>query len=174
MEIRATVPQIDKHKIEQAVKMILEAIGEDINREGLIETPRRVAKAYAEIFKGYNVNEKEILGKQFDAEFPQDVEVKGITFFSVCEHHLLPFFGICNIKYRPKKKVVGLSKLNRIVQAKASKLQIQERLTYEIAKAIKDNVECEFVEVEIEARHLCVEMRGIKDTNSNTVTSIRI
>ena len=171
MEIKPTIPQVNRNQIEKAVRMILEAIGEDPNREGLLETPQRVSKAFAEIFGGYAFDFSS-LKKNFTVKEAQEIEIKGIKFYSMCEHHILPFFGECNIKFVPKEQgeIIGLSKIPRLVKMKARKLQVQEQLTYEIAEELQNLIECQSLEVEIIARHLCVEMRGINETNSETIT----
>lgn len=161
---------IDKEKIEQAVKLLLEGIGENVNREGLIETPQRVARMYEEIFGGLECNAKEHLSKTFESNMNDMVIEKDITFYSMCEHHLLPFFGVVHIAYIPNGKVVGLSKLARTVEVFARRPQIQENMTTQIAEAIMDNLHAKGVMVMIEAEHLCMSMRGIKKPGSKTVT----
>ena len=172
-------------KRTQAIKMLLETIpGENAEREGLLETPKRVANMYEEIFGGYEMDPATILSKTFDAGnthddecVPVDVYVNGIVivkdipFFSHCEHHMVPFIGKVNIAYVPKDRVVGLSKLARLVECFARRLQIQERLTNEIADAIIENLDPVGVMVTVQAEHLCMTMRGVKKPGAKTVTS---
>jgi GTP cyclohydrolase I len=159
-------------KIEDAVKNILEAIGEDRNREGLIKTPHRVAKAFKHIFGGYQQNAKEILQSAlFETKNSEMVVVKDIEFYSMCEHHMLPVIGKAHIGYIPNGKVTGLSKLPRVVDVFARRLQIQENMTEEIADAISDAINPKGVAVVITARHMCMEMRGVEKCNSKTTTS---
>ena len=161
---------VDEEKIQKAVTMILEAIGENPEREGLRETPQRVARMYAELTSGYNDNAKTHLSKVFTAENAEVVLEKDITFHSLCEHHMLPFFGKVHIAYIPNRKVVGLSKLARVVETFARRLQIQEQMTNQIADAINDELSPKGVFVIIEAEHTCMTMRGIKKIGSKTVT----
>ncbi len=163
---------VDLKKIEYATKMILEAIGEDINREGLIKTPKRVAKAFEEICGGYFQNPKDVLNDAlFESTNNEMVVVRDIEFYSMCEHHILPFFGRVHVAYIPDKKVVGLSKIPRMVNVFSRRLQIQEQLTEQIADAIMDVVKPKGVGVVIHARHMCMEMRGVKSKYSYTSTS---
>lgn len=161
---------VDEEKIQKAVTMILEAIGENPEREGLRETPQRVARMYAELTSGYNDSAKTHLSKVFTAENAEVVLEKDITFHSLCEHHMLPFFGKVHIAYIPNGKVVGLSKLARVVETFARRLQIQEQMTNQIADAIDDELSPKGVFVIIEAEHTCMTMRGIKKIGSKTVT----
>ncbi|MCR4934696.1 MAG: GTP cyclohydrolase I FolE [Lachnospiraceae bacterium] len=161
---------IDKKKIEEAVKLFLEGIGEDPNREGLVETPDRIARMCEEIYAGPEMNIDEILKKRFKVENSEMVLEKDITFYSTCEHHLLPFFGKVHIAYIPNKEVVGLSKLARTVEVYARRLQMQEQLTSQIADALCKNLSPKGVMVVIEAEHTCMTMRGIKKPGSKTVT----
>lgn len=162
---------MNKEKIMEGVKLILEGIGEDINREGLIETPDRIARMYMEIFEGLGKDAKDILSKTFQVENNDLVLEKDITFFSMCEHHLVPFFGKVHIAYIPKGKVAGLSKLARTVEVYAKKPQLQERLTTEIADAIMEYLDAEGAMVVIEAEHTCMTMRGVKKPGAKTVTT---
>ena len=162
---------MNKEKIMEGVKLILEGIGEDVNREGLIETPDRIARMYMEIFDGIGKDAKEILSKTFEVENNDLVLEKDITFFSMCEHHLVPFFGKAHIAYIPKGKVAGLSKLARTVEVYAKKPQLQERLTTEIADAIMEYLDAEGAMVVIEAEHTCMTMRGVKKPGAKTVTT---
>lgn len=162
--------KVDLEKIEKAVEMILEAIGEDKNREGLIETPKRVAKMYEEIFAGMNEDAATHLEKTFTVDSRNIVVEKDIFFHSTCEHHLMPFFGVCHIAYIPDEKVAGLSKLARTVEVFARRPQIQEQLTEQIAKAIMENLNAKGAAVYIEAEHMCMSMRGVKKPGTKTVT----
>ena len=161
---------VDEERIQKAVTMILEAIGENPEREGLRETPQRVARMYAELTSGYNDSAKTHLSKVFTAENAEVVLEKDITFHSLCEHHMLPFFGKVHIAYIPNGKVLGLSKLARVVETFARRLQIQEQMTNQIADAINDELSPKGVFVIIEAEHTCMTMRGIKKIGSKTVT----
>ncbi|MGI5911488.1 MAG: GTP cyclohydrolase I FolE [Syntrophomonadaceae bacterium] len=163
---------IDKAKIEKAVKLILEAIGEDVDREGLLNTPRRVADMYEEIFAGLQVNPREFLQVSFTEYHDELVLVKDIPIYSLCEHHLLPFYGRAHVAYIPRGgKVVGISKLARVADTYAHRPQLQERLTSQIADCINDTLNPFGVGVIIEAEHMCMTMRGIKKPGSTTVTS---
>ncbi len=160
--------QVDKEKIEIAVQMILEAVGEDPKREGLIETPERVARMFEELTKGYNEDASEHLAKVFKASGSDFVLEKDITFSSTCEHHLMPFFGKVHIGYVPNEKVVGLSKLARTVEVFAKRLQLQEKLNGQIADSIYENLQPKGVIVAVEAEHTCMTVRGIKKVGSKT------
>jgi len=163
---------IDLKAIEKATENILKAIGEDPNREGLIKTPKRVAKAFEEICSGYFKDPKEVLNDAlFESTNNEMVVVRDIEFYSMCEHHILPFFGRVHVAYIPDKKVVGLSKIPRMVEVFARRLQIQEQLTEQIADAIMDVVKPKGVGVVIHARHMCMEMRGVKSKYSYTSSS---
>jgi GTP cyclohydrolase I len=163
---------VDKVKIDRAVRTIIEAIGEDQNREGLVETPRRIAEMYAELFEGLTQDPREVLQVTFEAEKYQEMVIlKDIPFYSMCEHHFLPFHGVAHIGYIPKGAIVGISKLARAVEILARRPQLQERLTGQIADAIMESLEPQGVGVIIEAEHLCVTMRGIKKPGSVVVTS---
>lgn len=163
---------IDKERVRKAVREILLAIGDDPDREGLLETPDRVARMYEEIFAGLHQNPKELV-KVFQEESHEEmVLVKDIPLYSVCEHHLLPFVGVAHVVYIPKKgKVMGLSKLARIVDLIAKKPQLQERLSSQVADVIMDTINPLGVAVVVEAEHLCMTMRGIKKPGSKTITS---
>ncbi len=161
---------MDKEKIKQAVTLFLEGIGEDTKREGLIETPERIAQMCEELFAGYESSAAEHLGRTFSSKQTGLVVEKDITFYSVCEHHLLPFYGKVHIGYIPDGRVVGLSKLARTVEVYARRAQIQEQLTDQIADAVMDILEPRAVLVMIEAEHMCMTMRGIKKPGSKTVT----
>ena len=164
---------IDRLELRDHVTEILKLLGEDPEREGLRKTPLRVEKAYQHFTKGYQQDAAEILKSAvFNAsDYDEMVIVKDIDMFSMCEHHLLPFFGKCHIAYLPDKKVVGLSKLPRVVEVFARRLQIQEKLTTQIAKAIESALKPKGVGVVIEALHLCVMMRGVEKNNAHMVTS---
>lgn len=161
---------IDKEKIQKAVKMLLEAIGEDPEREGLLDTPKRVANMYEELTAGYRDDEKIHLSKTFDVKSSNIVIEKDISFTSMCEHHLMPFFGKIAIAYIPGDRVVGLSKLARTVEVFARRLQLQERLTNQIAQAVMENLNAKGVIVLCEAEHTCMTARGVKKVGSKTVT----
>ena len=159
-------------RFEDAVKTILISSGEDINREGLIDTPKRVKKAFKHILGGYELDAKEILTKAlFTTTNEQMVLIKDIEFYSMCEHHMLPIIGKAHVAYIPNGKVVGLSKIPRVVDVFARRLQIQEQLTEQIANAINDTINPKGVGVVIDARHMCMEMRGVEKICSSTVTS---
>ncbi|MGQ9556502.1 MAG: GTP cyclohydrolase I FolE [Desulfurispora sp.] len=163
---------IDKQKIELAVRMILEAIGEDPEREGLLETPARVARMYEEIFAGMWEDPAAHLQKMFSEEHEEMVLVKDIPFYSMCEHHLLPFFGRAHVAYIPRQgNVTGLSKLARVVEGYSRRPQLQERLTTQIADAIMRQLRPHGVLVVLEAEHMCMTLRGVRKPGSKTVTS---
>lgn len=163
---------INEEKIEQAVRLFLEGIGEDINREGLLDTPKRVARMCHKLYGGLEENPKEHLDKQFQATNNNMVVEKDITFYSTCEHHLLPFFGKAHVAYIPDKKVAGLSKLARTVEVFARRAQIQENMTAQIADALEEYLKPKGVMVMIEAEHLCMSMRGVEKPGSKTVSII--
>ncbi len=156
--------------VEKLIKDLLIELGEDTERAGLIETPQRVAKYYAEITSGYKVKEEEII-KTFPAESNNELVIeKNINFFSSCEHHIVPFFGTVDIGYLPDKKIMGLSKFSRIVNMFALRLQTQERLNDQILEIVVKNLNPRGCSVRIKAAHLCIAMRGVRDTNSETIT----
>lgn len=161
---------MDKDKISRAVLLFLEGIGEDPKREGLIETPGRIADMCEELFGGIKADATEHLTKTFHTSGSNMVVEKNITFYSVCEHHLLPFYGKVHIGYVPDGKVVGLSKLARTVEVYARRPQIQEQLTYQIAEAVMEILKPKGVMVYIEAEHMCMTMRGVKKPGTKTVT----
>ena len=161
---------MDREKAMKAVKELLEALGEDCEREGLKETPRRVADAFAEFTSGENMSAKDALSTTFNVDGGDMVIEKDISFSSTCEHHLMPFFGKIAIAYIPDKKVVGLSKLARCVEVFAKRLQLQERLTEQIADAIMEHLAPKGVLVWCEAEHTCMTCRGVKKAGSKTVT----
>ena len=151
---------------------ILIGIGEDPEREGLLKTPQRVAKAYAELMDGYSKDaEKLINGALFTVDYDQMVVVNDIEFYSMCEHHMLPFFGHAHVAYLPNGKVIGLSKIPRIVDMFAHRLQVQERLTQQIAELIDDQIHPQGVAVVVEAQHMCMTMRGVKKQEATMTTS---
>ena len=154
---------------------LLRRIGEDPDRDGLLSTPKRVEKSLAFLTKGYTEDPNEILrGALFDVDYDEMVIVRDVEMFSLCEHHMLPFFGKVHVAYIPKGKVIGLSKIARLVEVFARRLQVQERLTRQIADAIQEAIAPHGVGVVVEARHLCMMMRGIEKQNSSTVTSAMV
>ena len=164
---------IDETKIRQGVRLLLEGIGEDPAREGLLDTPDRIARMSRELFSGMGRDAREELSKTFHVDGNEMVLEKDIPFYSVCEHHMLPFFGRAHICYVPDGKVVGISKLGRTVEVYARRLQIQERLTAQIADDIMQWLCPKGVWVMLEAEHMCVSMRGVKKPGSQTVTVVR-
>lgn len=170
----ASVPgSVDLPRIEAAVREILEAIGEDPRRDGLIDTPRRVARMYEEIFAGLREDPGDHLKVVFDADHDEMVMVKDIPIFSVCEHHLVPWFGRAHVAYIPNEdgRITGLSKLARLVEGFSRRPQVQERLTTQVADRIQDVLEPRGVLVVVEAEHLCMSMRGVRKPGATTVTS---
>ncbi len=162
----------DKEIVAESVTHILRAVGEDPEREGLLATPSRVARSYDELLIGYKVDPTALLNNaMFDVTYSEMVVVSDIDFYSLCEHHMLPFFGKAHVAYIPSKKVVGLSKIPRIVEAYARRLQIQERMTNEIAHLINDLIEPQGVAVVIDGLHMCMAMRGAKKANARMRTS---
>ena len=162
---------VDQEKIEEAIGLLLEGIGEDASREGLAETPARIARMYGELFAGMQEDAKTHLSRRFCVESNEMVLEKDIVFYSMCEHHLMPFYGKAHIAYIPNGYVVGLSKLARTVEVFARRLQIQERLTAQIADAVMKELEPQGVMVLVEAEHMCMTMRGVKKPGSRTVTT---
>jgi GTP cyclohydrolase I len=164
--------RIDRTKIEEAVRLILNAIGEDPNREGLLDTPKRVAKMYEEVFSGLDEDPKQHFETIFSEDHEELVLVKDISFYSMCEHHLVPFFGKAHVAYIPKNgRVTGLSKLARAVEAVAKRPQLQERITSTIADIMMDKLEPYGVMIVVEAEHMCMTMRGVKKPGSKTITT---
>lgn len=161
---------MDEVKIEEAVRLFLEAVGEDYHREGLLDTPKRISEMCKEIFGGIGQNASEYLDVTFEAEGNEMVLEKDITFYSMCEHHLLPFFGKTHIAYIPDGRVAGLSKLARTVETYARRPQIQENLTAQIADAIMEYLKPKGVMVMLEAEHLCMSMRGVNKPGARTVS----
>jgi GTP cyclohydrolase IA len=165
------IKKIDFKKIEQAVTQILLAVGEDVDREGLKDTPARVARMYGELLAGVREDPKQYVKSIFTEEHDEIVLLRDIPFYSVCEHHLMPFIGKAHVAYLPKGKVIGISKLARIVDCFAQRLQVQERLTTQVADFIMDNLKPQGVAVVIEASHSCITIRGAQKPNSTMVTS---
>ena len=164
---------IDHEKVKEGVRLLLEGIGEDVTREGLVETPDRIARMYEEIYGGMEEDASEHLKKRVHVDNDAMVLEKDITFYSTCEHHLLPFYGKAHIAYIPNGEVVGLSKLARTVEVFARRLQLQEQLTGQIADALEKELNPKGVMVMIEAEHMCMTMRGIKKPGSQTVTIVK-
>ncbi len=159
-------------ELQKLIRRQIELIGEDPDREGLVRTPRRVAEAFKFLAGGYTEDPKEVLNDAlFESTSDEMVIVKDIDFYSLCEHHMLPFFGKCHVAYLPTKKVVGLSKIPRLVDVYARRLQIQERMTQEIATMLMELIQPEGVGVVVEAQHLCMMMRGVQKQNSYAITS---
>lgn len=169
----ATAATFDQERAEAAVRELLIAVGEDPDREGLKETPARVARAYAEVFAGLHTDPTEVLSKTFSEDHQELVLVRDIPIYSTCEHHLVPFFGTAHIGYIPNKegKVTGLSKLARLADLYAKRPQVQERLTSQIADALVDKLDAQSVMVVLECEHLCMAMRGIRKPGATTTTS---
>jgi GTP cyclohydrolase I len=163
---------IDRDRVAQAVGEIIAAIGEDASREGLVNTPSRIADMYAEVFSGISQEPKELLAVGFEEEEHEEMVVlKDIPFYSMCEHHFLPFHGLAHVGYIPRGRLVGISKLARVVEILARRPQLQERLTGQIADTVLEALEAQGVGVVIEAEHLCMTMRGIRKPGSRLVTS---
>ena len=164
---------VDLPRIERAVREILSAIGEDPDRDGLVDTPARVARTYAEQFSGLSQHPEDVLGTVFDADHDEMILVRDIEVYSTCEHHLVPFFGRAHVAYIPNEKgqITGLSKLARLVDIYARRPQVQERMTSQIADALMRVLEPRGALVVIEAEHLCISMRGVRKPGAKTVTS---
>ncbi len=162
---------VDLPRIERAVREILAAVGEDPDRDGLLETPARVARMYAELFAGLSLQPGRHLQKTFDEQYDELVLVRDITFNSMCEHHLLPFIGKAHVGYLPRGKVVGLSKLARVVDEVSKKPQVQERMTHQIADLLQQELDPKGVIVMLEASHSCMTIRGIRKPGSLTITN---
>ena len=162
----------DKDKIREGVKLILEGIGEDINREGLIETPNRIAAMYEELAAGYNEDASNHLQTKFHVDDNDMVMEKDIHFYSFCEHHMLPFYGTAAVAYIPDGEIVGLSKIARTIEVFAKRFQLQERLTAQVADAFMEELAPQGVMVLVEAEHMCMTMRGIKKPGTKTVTVV--
>jgi GTP cyclohydrolase I len=172
-EPRPEIPPYDQARAEAAVRELLLAVGEDPSREGLLETPARVARAYAELLSGMRLGAEDVLTTTFDLGHDEMILVRDIEVWSMCEHHLVPFTGVAHIGYIPNQngRITGLSKLARLVDVYARRLQVQERLTTQIAEALMDILEARGAIVVIEAEHLCMTMRGVRKPGSKTVTS---
>jgi GTP cyclohydrolase I len=159
-------------QVSDLVERLLRLVGEDPKRDGLLKTPERVARAYEYLTKGYREDVDEVLnGALFPIKYDEMVIVKDIDFFSICEHHLLPFFGKCHVAYLPDKKIVGLSKIPKLVEVFSRRLQVQERLTVQIAETVQEKLKPQGVAVVMEAQHLCMMMRGVEKQNATAVTS---
>ena len=170
--ISASMPGDPDSDLRDAARRLLLAIGEDTEREGLVDTPRRVAESLAHLTEGYLMHPSEVVRNAiFEHAGQEPVTMRDVPFYSLCEHHLLPFFGRCHVAYMPSGKVLGLSKLPRLVDVFAHRLQLQERLTEQIANAVEEVVDARGVAVVMEARHMCLEMRGVEKHDSDTVTS---
>jgi GTP cyclohydrolase I len=165
--------KFDEKKAAKAIRLLLESFGEDIQRDGIKNTPQRVAKFYKEALSGNQINPLKIIEKQYSCQDHEEIIfLKDISFFSICEHHLLPFFGKAHIAYIPQEdKIVGISKLVRLIEVFSQRLQIQERLSKEIAEAVMESLKPKGVMVVMEAEHLCMTMRGVKKTGSKVITS---
>jgi GTP cyclohydrolase IA len=164
--------QQDLPTIEAAIRDVLVSVGEDPDRDGLLKTPNRVARMYDELLSGYSTNPEQLLnGAIFDVDYSEMVLVRDIEFYSLCEHHMLPFIGHAHVAYSPRRKVVGLSKIPRIVDMFARRLQIQERMTTQIAEFMMDVLEPCGVGVVVEGEHMCSMMRGVKKANARMITS---
>jgi GTP cyclohydrolase I len=162
----------DTGAIQALVEQILFLLGEDPTRDGLVKTPERVAKAYKFFTQGYQEDPAEILnGALYPIEYDEMVVIRDIDFFSLCEHHLLPFYGKCHVAYLPSRQIVGLSKIPRLVEVYSRRLQVQERLTVQIAETLQQTLNPQGVAVVMEARHLCMMMRGVETPNAVAVTS---
>ena len=162
---------IDLEPITQAIETILRAVGEDPTREGLLQTPQRVARMYHELFSGLHEDPSELLDVSFTEEYDEMIVLRDIPFHSICEHHLLPFMGRAHVAYLPSGKIVGISKLARVVDAYSRRPQLQERLTTQIADLLMDKLEAQGVGVILEATHTCMTIRGVKKSGSLMVTS---
>ncbi len=163
---------VDEKKVKEAIVLLLEGIGEDVNREGLKDTPDRIARMYTEILAGHEDDASVHLSKRFHVENNEMVLEKDIVFYSMCEHHMMPFYGKAHIAYIPNGEVVGLSKLARTVEVFARRLQLQEQMTAQIADAMMEELTPQGVMVVLEAEHLCMTMRGVKKPGSKTVTVV--
>jgi GTP cyclohydrolase I len=165
-------PHLDGAAMEEQIRYILKAIGEDPDREGLLKTPRRVAQALTYLTRGYAMDPEQVINDAlFTEEYEEMIVQKDIDFFSLCEHHMLPFFGKAHVAYIPHHKIVGISKLARLVDVYARRLQVQERMTNQIANTIMDKLDALGVAVVLEAEHLCMRMRGVEKQNSYVITS---
>ncbi|WP_318502725.1 GTP cyclohydrolase I FolE [Bacillus sp. T3] len=164
--------KVNRAQIEEGIRLILEAVGEDPNREGLLDTPKRVAKMYEEVFSGLTIDPKEYFDTIFSENHEELVLVKDIPFYSMCEHHLVPFYGVAHVAYIPRNgKVAGLSKLARAVEAVSRRPQLQERITATVVDTIMETLEPHGAMVVVEAEHMCMTMRGVNKPGAKTVTS---
>lgn len=161
----------NREQIEHHVREILRLIGEDVDREGLLDTPARVTRMYEEIFAGYSVKPEDVLGVTFDEQHEELVIIKDIVYYSQCEHHMAPFYGKVHVGYIPSGKIAGLSKFARLVDAVTRRLQVQERITSEIADILEENLKPHGVMVVVEGEHMCMCARGVRKYGSKTVTS---
>lgn len=172
MKETSTKSEEKTHQLREAIEKLLRLVGEDPSREGLTKTPERVATMFRFLTKGYTEDIDHVLnGALFPIKYDEMVIVKDIDFFSLCEHHLVPFFGKCHLAYLPDKKIIGLSKLPRLVEIFSRRLQVQERLTQQIAETIQEKIKPQGVAVVIEAQHLCMMMRGVEKQNATAITS---
>ncbi|MGQ9683511.1 MAG: GTP cyclohydrolase I FolE [Anaerolineae bacterium] len=162
---------VDQERIQRAVRELIEAIGEDPEREGLRDTPRRIAQMYAEVFSGIGCDPGVVLGVTFEENHQEMVILRDIPFYSMCEHHFLPFHGVAHVGYIPRGRILGISKIARVVDILARRPQLQERLTGQIADALMETLNPQGVGVVIEAEHLCMTMRGVRKAGSVVVTS---
>ncbi len=169
--MRGTIETLDQAAVRDAVRRILEAIGEDPNREGLLDTPRRIAEMYGELFAGLRQDPRAVLAAGFQESHREMVILKNIPFYSLCEHHFLPFHGQAHVGYVPEGRIVGASKIARVVDILARRPQMQERLTSQIADAIVEGLSPDGVAVIIEAEHLCMTMRGVQKPGTTLITS---
>jgi len=170
--LRATIETtVDQAGVRDAVRRIIEAIGEDPSREGLLDTPRRVAEMYEELFAGLHQDPREVLSTSFQESHREMVILKNIPFYSLCEHHFMPFHGQAHVGYVPKGRIVGASKIARVVDILARRPQLQERLTGQVADAITEGLSPDGVAVVIEAEHLCMTMRGVQKPGTTLITS---
>jgi GTP cyclohydrolase IA len=164
--------KVNRAQIEEAVRLILEAVGDDPNREGVLDTPKRVAKMYEEVFEGIHQDPRDYFDTIFSEDHEELVLVKDIPFFSMCEHHLVPFYGKAHVAYIPRNgRVTGLSKLARAVETVAKRPQLQERITSTIANVMMEKLEPHGVMIVVEAEHMCMTMRGVKKPGAKTVTT---
>ncbi|MBP1964641.1 GTP cyclohydrolase I FolE [Paenibacillus aceris] len=171
VEYKNTRVAENRELIEKHVREILRLIGEDVDREGLLDTPARVTRMYEEIFSGYEANPRDVLGVTFDEQHEELVIIKDIIYYSQCEHHMAPFFGKVHVGYLPSGKVAGLSKFARLVDVVTRKLQVQERITSEIADILDEVLKPHGVMVVVEGEHMCMCSRGVKKYGSETITS---
>ena len=169
--MRATIETVDQAGVRDAVRRIIEAIGEDPSREGLLDTPRRIAEMYEELFTGLHQDPRDVLSTSFQESHREMVILKNIPFYSLCEHHFLPFHGQAHVGYVPQGRIVGASKIARVVDVLARRPQLQERLTGQVADAIAEALSPDGVAVVIEAEHLCMTMRGVQKPGTTLITS---